>query len=87
MIVVIGHDRYFYKVILTLIAVALWGLLQPLLAPNLVGASTGVIDVNVKQIDGRDIIVDVKILKVNSRTIYNALPVEIKNLGQWVDAY
>ena len=71
----------FTKVILTLIAVALWGLLlQPFVAPKVVGATTGVIDVNVKQIDGRDIIgsaLDVNIEKVNGRTIYNALPVEI----------
>jgi len=72
----------FTKVILTLIAIALWGLfLQPLLTPRVVDASTGVIDVNLKQIDGRDIIgstLDVNIGKLNGRTIYNALPVEIK---------
>lgn len=72
----------FTKVILTLIAVALWGLfLQPFLTPRVVDASTGVIDVNLKQIDGRDIIgstLDVNIGKLNGRMIYNALPVEIK---------
>lgn len=72
----------FTKVILTLIAVALWGLLlQPFLASRIVDASTGVIDVNLKQIDGREIIsstLDVNIEKLNGRTIYNALPVELK---------
>jgi hypothetical protein len=71
----------FTKVILTLIAVALWGLLlQPIFSASVVGASTGVIDVNVKQIDGRNIVgttLDVNLQKLNGRTIYNALPVEI----------
>ena len=72
----------FTKVMLTLIAVALWGLLlQPLLSPKAVGASTGVIDVNIKQIDGRNIngsALDVNLAKINGMTIYNALPVLIK---------
>jgi hypothetical protein len=72
----------FTKVMLTLIAVALWGLLlQPFMAPKVVGASTGVIDVNVKQIDGRNIngsSLDVNLEKINGMTIYNALPVVIK---------
>lgn len=42
------------KVVLTVIAVALWGIfLAPFFETREVGASTGVMDVNIKQIDGR----------------------------------
>jgi hypothetical protein len=70
------------KLVLTVIALGLWGLLlQPLIMPKEVGASTAVLDVNIKQIDGRNIdsVLDVNIKKINGRTIYDEyLPVEIK---------
>jgi len=69
------------KIILTLIAVALWGIfLNPLLQPNSVNATTGIIDVNLKQIDGSSIdrVLDVNIEEVNGSSVYNSLPVEIK---------
>ena len=70
------------KLVLTVIALGLWGiLLQPLIMPREVGASSAILDVNIKQIDGRNIdsVLDVNIEKVNGRTIYDdSVPVEIK---------
>jgi hypothetical protein len=69
------------KIILTLIAVALWGIfLCPLFQAKNVGASTGIIDVNLKQIDGSSInkVLDVNIKEMNGISVYNSLPVEIK---------
>jgi len=70
------------KLILTVIALGLWGLLpQPLILPKEVGASSAILDVNIKQIDGRNIdsVLDMNIEKVNDRAIYDQyLPVEIK---------
>ena len=70
------------KVVLTLIAVALWGLLlKPIFISESVGASTQVLDVNIKEIGGRAVrgIIDVNIEKINGRTFTtSALPVEIK---------
>ena len=74
------------KIVLTIIAIALWGLLlKPTFVSQSVGASTQVLDVNIKEIGGRainDKILDVNIEKINVRTftttIPPALPVEIK---------
>ncbi len=69
------------KIILTFIALALWGIfLSPLLQPNSVNATTGIIDVNLKQIDGSSIdrVLDVNIEEVNGSSVYNSLPVEIR---------
>lgn len=70
------------KLVLTAIALGLWGiLLQPLIMPEEVGASSAILDVNIKQIDGRNIdsVLDVNIEKVNGRAIYDdSVPVQIK---------
>jgi hypothetical protein len=70
------------KLVLTVIALGLWGIfLQPLIMPKEVGAFPAILDVNIKQIDGRNIdsVLDVNIEKINGRTIYDKyLPVEIK---------
>jgi len=74
-------DNY-SKIILTLIAVALWGiLLQPYIQTQPVNASNGVLQVNIKEVAGRELVdalpVDVK--KVNNRLLNrNVLPVEVK---------
>ena len=70
------------KIILTLIAVALWGiLLQPYISTQPVNASTGLVDVNIKEVGGRRInnTLPVDIKKVNNQSLYkNVLPVEIQ---------
>lgn len=70
------------KLVLTLIALALWGLLlQNFVISREVNASTGVMDVNLKQIDGRNIdtVLDVNIEKISGKMIYDgSLPVQIK---------
>ena len=69
------------KIILTFIALALWGIfLYPFFETKDSGASTGIIDVNLKQIDGSSIdkVLDVNIKELNGSSVYNALPVEIK---------
>jgi hypothetical protein len=69
------------KVILTLIAVALWGIfLSPFFKAEETDAATGIIDVNLKQIDGSSIdrVLDVNIEEVNGSSVYNSLPVEIR---------
>lgn len=69
------------KIILTLIALALWGIfLYPFFETKETGAATGIIDVNLKQIDGSSIerILDVNIEEVNGTSVYSSLPVEIR---------
>ena len=69
------------KVILTLIALALWGLfLYPFFETKESDATTGIIDVNLKQIDGSSInkVLDVNIKELNGSSVYNSLPVEIR---------
>lgn len=74
------------KIVLTIIAIALWGfLLKPIFVSESVGASTQVLDVNIKEIGGRTVIekiLDVNIERINGRTftttIPTALPVAIK---------
>ncbi|GJM17004.1 MAG: hypothetical protein DHS20C13_23310 [Thermodesulfobacteriota bacterium] len=72
------------KITLTLIAIALWGLLlQPLIISRPVVASTGITDVNIKQIDGKNIkpTIDVNIKEISGRKFYNpSLPVMMNNL-------
>ena len=71
------------KIILTVIAVALLGiLLQPYISTQPVNASTGVIQVNIKEVAGRRLTdtLPVDIKEINNHLIYrNVLPVEIKN--------
>ena len=70
------------KLILTMIAIALWGiLLKPIFVSDGVSASTAVVDVNIKEVGGKrvDRIIDVNLERINSRTFSgNLLPVEIK---------
>ena len=74
------------KIVLTIIAIALWGFLfKPIFVSESVGASSQVLDVNIKEIGGRtvsDKILDVNIERINGRTftttIPTALPVAIK---------
>lgn len=70
------------RIVLTFIAIALWGLLlKPIFISGNVGASSQVLDVNIKEVGGRvinDKILDVNVERINGRTFYNALPVEIK---------
>jgi hypothetical protein len=70
------------KVVLTVIAIALWGiLLKPIYVSDRVNASTAVVDVNIKEVGGKrvDRIIDVNLEKINNRTFSgNLLPVEIK---------
>jgi len=70
------------KLILLLIAIALWGiLLKPLLISESAKASNVILDVNIKQIDGKRVYgsLDVNIEKVNGRTFTgSSLPVKIK---------
>ena len=70
------------KTILTIIAFALCAmLLKPIFVSESVRASNGVLDVNIKQIDGKRVnkVLDINIEKINSRTfIGSKLPVETK---------
>lgn len=70
------------KIVLTLIALGLWAiLLKPVFVSENVVASTGVVDVNIKQIDGKraSSVLDVNIEKVNGRTYFgSSLPVSIR---------
>jgi len=70
------------KLILTLIAIALWGiLLKPIFMSDRVSASTAVVDVNIKEVGGKrvDRIIDVNLEKINNQTLNSSiLPVEIK---------
>ncbi len=69
------------KVVLTVIAVALWGIfLAPFFETKEVGASNGVMDVNIKQIDGRRVkgVLDVNIAEVSGRNFFEGVPVDVK---------
>ena len=71
------------KIIFTLIAIALWGILiKPIFVSENVRASNQVLDVNIKEIGGRavsDKILDVNIQKIKAQNFINpALPVEIR---------
>jgi hypothetical protein len=69
------------KVVLTVIAVALWGIfLAPFFEAREVGASTGIMDVNIKQIDGRRVksVLDVNIAEVSGRKFFEGVPVDVK---------
>lgn len=70
------------RMILTLIAIGLWAiLLKPMFISESVIASTGVVDVNIKQIDGKKVnkVLDVNIEKINGRTYYgSSVPVSIE---------
>ena len=70
------------KIVLTVIAIALWGiLLKPIFMSDSVSASTAVVDVNIKEVGGKrvDRVIDVNLERINSRTFSgNLLPVEIK---------
>ncbi|HWP93436.1 MAG TPA: hypothetical protein VNN20_14685 [Thermodesulfobacteriota bacterium] len=70
------------KMLLTVIAIALWGiLLKPIFMSDRVSASTAVVDVNIKEVGGKrvDRIIDVNLERINNRTFSgNLLPVEIK---------
>jgi len=69
------------KIVFTAIAIALWGLLlQPILMPKVVGASSGVMDVNIKQVNGRRVnnALDINLAQVNKNNLfYNYVPVAI----------
>jgi hypothetical protein len=68
------------KLILTVIAIALWGiLLKPIFMSDRVSASTQVMDVNIKEIGGKrvDSRIDVNVDRINNRA-FSLLPVEIK---------
>ncbi len=71
------------KLVLTIIALGLWGLvLQPLIIPKEVVASSSILDVNIKEINGKRAknILEVNIKQVQDRNIYKyAVPVELKN--------
>ena len=70
------------KLILLSISIALWGImLKPFIASESARASNPIIDVNIKQIDGRRAqnVLDVNIKQVNGRVFTGSLvPVEIK---------
>ena len=70
------------KTILTIIAIALYAmLLKPIFVSENVKASPVVLDVNIKQIDGKRVnkVLDINIEKVNSRTYTgSSVPVSIQ---------
>ena len=70
------------KMVLTIIAVALCVMaLKPIFGSESVRAYNGVLDVNIKQIDGKRAknILDINIEKVNNRYyVGNSVPVTIK---------
>lgn len=71
------------KIIFTLIAIALWGILiKPIFVSENVRASNQVLDVNIKEIGGRVVyekILDVNIERIRGKTLSGStLPVEIK---------
>jgi len=71
------------KIIFTLIAIALWGILiKPIFVSENVRASNQVLDVNIKEVGGRavsDKILDVNIQKIKGQNFINtALPVKIR---------
>jgi len=70
------------KTILTIIAIALCVMLvKPIFVSESVRAYNGVLDVNIKQIDGKRVnkVLDINIEKVNNRTyIGSSVPVSIQ---------
>lgn len=70
------------KIVLTVIALGLWAiLLKPVFVSENVVASTGIIDVNIKQIDGKRVnnVLNVNVEKVNGRTFAgSSVPVSIR---------
>ena len=70
------------KIVLTSIALGLWAtLLKPVFVSENVVASTGIIDVNIKQIDGKraNNVLNVNVDKVNGRTFSgSSIPVSIR---------
>lgn len=70
------------KIVITAIGIALWGiLLKPIFVSDRVDASTGVVDVNIKEVGGWPVhkIIDVNVERVNGGTFSGtALPVEVK---------
>ncbi|MBI2486202.1 MAG: hypothetical protein HYW01_04435 [Deltaproteobacteria bacterium] len=70
------------KIVITAIAIALWGiLLKPIFVSDRVNASSGVVDVNIKEIGGWPVhkIIDVNVERVNGRTFSGtAIPVQAK---------
>ena len=70
------------KTILTIIAIALCVMLvKPIFVSESVRAYNGVLDVNIKQVDGKKVnkVLDVNIEKINGRTyIGSSVPVSIK---------
>jgi len=71
------------KIIFTAITIALWGLLlQPIIMPKNVGAASGIMDVNIKKLSGRNVgdSLNINLLKVNNNTLFNNyLPVSVVN--------
>ena len=71
------------KLILLFIAISLWGiLLKPVFVSEDARASSAILDVNIKQIDGRRVYgtIDVNIEKVAGRTFIGpSLPVKVAN--------
>lgn len=69
------------KLILLSISIALWGImLKPIIVTERAKASNPVIDVNIKQIDGRrtQSVLDVNVKQVNGRMFTgSSLPVKI----------
>jgi hypothetical protein len=72
----------YMNIVLTLIALGLWAiLLKPVFVSENVVASTGIIDVNIKQIDGKraSSVLDVNIEKINGRMFSgSSVPVSIR---------
>ena len=62
-------------IVLTVIALGLWGiLLKPMFITQPVNASSGVMDVNIKKIDGRSVSnnpLKVNIRQIGGFTVYN----------------
>lgn len=71
----------FTKLILLSIAIALWGLLlKPVFLTENAKASNSMLDVNIKQIDGKRVygVIDMNIKEVNGKTfVGTAMPVKI----------
>lgn len=70
------------KIVLTVIAIALWAiLLKPIFISERVVASSGVVDVNIKEVGGWRVekVIDVNVDKINDMAFSgNFIPVEIK---------
>lgn len=69
------------RIVLTVIAIALWGILLKPIFVTEVSASIGVIDVNIKELGGRRVYdrIDVNLDRINGSTLIGpTLPVEVK---------